>query len=34
MENKYAHLKETALPGVFTQWQEVDVEIYAFTDLG
>jgi len=34
MENRYAHLKETALPGVFTQWQEVDVEIYAFTDLG
>ena len=34
MENNYAHLKETVLPGVFTQWQEVDVEIYAFTDLG
>jgi predicted RNA-binding protein (virulence factor B family) len=34
MENKYAHLKETVLPGVFTQWQEVAVEIYAFTDLG
>jgi uncharacterized protein len=34
MENKYAYLKETALPGVFTQWQEVNVEIYAFTDLG
>ena len=34
MDNRYAHLKETALPGVFTQWQEVDVEIYAFTDLG
>lgn len=34
MENKYAHLKETVLPGVFTQWQEVEVEIYAFTDLG
>ena len=34
MENTYAHLKETVLPGVFTQWQEVDVEIYAFTDLG
>ena len=34
MENTYAHLKETVLPGVFTQWQAVDVEIYAFTDLG
>lgn len=34
MKNKYAHLKETVGPGVFTQWQEVDVEIYAFTDLG
>lgn len=34
MKNDYAHLKETVEPGVFTQWQEVDVEIYAFTDLG
>jgi predicted RNA-binding protein (virulence factor B family) len=34
MKNKYDHLMETALPGVFTEWQEVDVEIYAFTDLG
>jgi len=34
MKNKYEHLKETVESGVFTQWQEVDVEIYAFTDLG
>ena len=34
MENNYEHLKETVEPGVFTQWQEVDVEIYAFTPLG
>ena len=34
MKKDYAHLKETVEPGVFTQWQEVDVVIYAFTDLG
>ena len=34
MKNNYQHLKETVESGVFTQWQEVDVEIYAFTDLG
>lgn len=34
MKNHYEHLKETVGSGVFTQWQEVDVEIYAFTDLG
>jgi CRISPR-associated protein Cas8b1/Cst1 subtype I-B len=34
MKNDYAHLKETVEPGVFTQWQEVEAEIYAFTDLG
>ena len=34
MKKNYKHLKETVGPGVFTQWQEVDVEIYAFTDLG
>ncbi len=34
MKNNYEHLKETVEPGVFTEWQEVDVEIYAFTDLG
>lgn len=34
MKKNYKHLKETVEAGVFTQWQEVDVEIYAFTDLG
>ncbi len=34
MKNNDGYLKETVGPGVFTQWQEVDVEIYAFTDLG
>ncbi len=34
MKNNYELLKEIVEPGVFTQWQEVDVEIYAFTDLG
>ena len=34
MTAKYEHLEETVEPGVFTQSQEVDVEIYAFTDLG
>ena len=34
MKNNYEHLKETVWPGIFTEWQEVDVEIYAFTDLG
>jgi len=34
MKKKYGRLKATVEPGVFTQWQEVDVEIYAFTDLG
>ncbi|BBM86622.1 type I-B CRISPR-associated protein Cas8b1/Cst1 [Candidatus Uabimicrobium amorphum] len=28
------NLKETVGPGVFTPWQEVDVEICAFVDLG
>ena len=28
------NLKETVEPGVFIPWQEVDVEIYAFTELG
>lgn len=27
-------LKETVEPGVFTEWQEIDVEIDTFTDLG
>ena len=34
MKNNDKHLKERVESGVFTQWQEVDVEIYAFTDLG
>ncbi len=34
MKKKPADLQETVVPGVFTPWQEVDVEIYAFTDLG
>ena len=34
MKNNYEHLKETVEPDVFTKWQEVDVVIYAFTDLG
>ncbi|MCK4635999.1 MAG: type I-B CRISPR-associated protein Cas8b1/Cst1 [Candidatus Moranbacteria bacterium] len=34
MKNNYEHLKETVKPDVFTKWQEVDVVIYAFTDLG
>ena len=34
MTSNYTHLKETVEPGVFTQFEEVDVEIYAFTDLG
>jgi predicted RNA-binding protein (virulence factor B family) len=34
MITDYDPLKETVGPGVFTQGQEVDVEIYAFTELG
>ena len=34
MTTNHKHLKETVEPGVFAQFQEVDVEIYAFTDLG
>ena len=34
MSEDFNTLKETVEPGVFTQWQEVDVEIEAFTDLG
>ncbi len=34
MKNNYEHLRETVELGVFAPWQEVDVEIYAFTDLG
>jgi len=34
MKNRHADLKEAVEPGVFAPWQEVDAEIYAFTDLG
>ena len=34
MKNNDEHLKETVSPGIFTVWQEVDVEIYAFVDQG
>lgn len=34
MRDNYNFLKETVEPGVFTEWQEIDVEIDAFTDLG
>jgi predicted RNA-binding protein (virulence factor B family) len=34
MKNNDEHLKETAPAGIFTEWQEVDVEIYAFVNLG
>ena len=30
----FEDLKETVESGVFTQWQEVDIEIYDFTYLG
>jgi predicted RNA-binding protein (virulence factor B family) len=34
MTSDHRHLKETVEPGVFAQFQKVDIEIYAFTDLG
>ena len=34
MRRNYRPLKETVEPGVFTTWQQVDVEIVSFTDLG
>ncbi|MBN4053655.1 hypothetical protein JYT97_02100 [Haliea sp. AH-315-K21] len=34
MRDDYKFLKETVEPGVFVEWQEVDVEIYTFTELG
>ena len=34
MKNNNEHLKEIVWPGIFTEWEEVDVEIYAFVDLG
>ncbi|MBU1121594.1 MAG: type I-B CRISPR-associated protein Cas8b1/Cst1 [Candidatus Omnitrophica bacterium] len=34
MKKDYTDLTETVDPGVFKKWQEVDIEVYAFTDLG
>jgi hypothetical protein len=34
MKNKYDSFKETVGPGVFSEWQEVNVKISAFTALG
>lgn len=34
MNDDDEYLKETVAPGVFSPWQEVEVEIYDFTDLG
>lgn len=34
MKNKHESLKETVASDVFTEWQEVDVEIDAFIPLG
>ena len=34
MKDDYRFLKETVEPGVFAEWQEVDVEIDTFTNLG
>ena len=34
MNNNYEYLIETVEPDEFTRWEEVDLEVYAFTDLG
>ncbi|MDF3127667.1 type I-B CRISPR-associated protein Cas8b1/Cst1 [Kiritimatiellaeota bacterium B1221] len=34
MRDDYTSLLERVEPGVFSAWQKVDVEVYAFTDLG
>lgn len=34
MDNEFDYLKETVEPDVFRPWQEVSVEVYAFTELG
>ena len=34
MENNYDYLIEHIDPDEFARWEEVDLEIYAFTDLG
>ena len=34
MENNYEYLIEHVDPDEFSRWEEVDLEVYAFTDLG
>ena len=34
MRERYDYLTETVEPDEFSRWDEVDLEIYAFTDLG
>ena len=34
MKNNYEYLIETVEPDEFSRWEEVDLEVYAFTDLG
>ena len=34
MKNNYEYLIETVETDEFTRWEEVDLEVYAFTDLG
>mgnify|MGYP005731598035 CR=1 FL=1 len=34
MRESYDYLTETVEPDHFSRWEEVELEIYAFTDLG
>ena len=34
MRERYDYLTETVEPDEFSRWDEVDLVIYAFTDLG
>lgn len=34
MEKEFDYLKEIVEPGIFDKWQEVDIIVYHFTDLG
>ena len=34
MKNNYEHLIEHVDPAEFSRWERVDLEVYAFTDLG
>jgi len=34
MKNNYEHLIEHVDPDEFSRWERVDLEVYAFTDLG